>query len=184
MATIKSGVAASRKNLRVKLALERVLQRSLDTPFVTPAMQTGTDRQPLARVAYEQHTGALVSECGFIRSTVHPWAGCSIDGHCDAFTRLVEFKCRQPAAHWDFLRTGTIPGDALAQIRHELWIIPQAEAVDYVCWSPDFPERLQLRIVTVTRAEADIPSYQTAALAFLAEVELDYQAILTLAGAL
>ena len=95
-------------------------------------------------------------------------------------TRLVSIKCRQPAAHLEFLKSGVIPPDAMAQIRHELWVTG-ADCCDYYCWNPDFPAGLQSRLVTVTRDEADIPGYESAAMKFLAEVEIEYQAIKTMA---
>jgi len=181
LATVKSGEAAARRNLRLKLVLERILGRSMESGFVSDAMAVGTAREPLARVAYEAETGNLVEQCGFLRSTLWPFVGASIDGQIDGFTRLLSIKCRQPAAHLDFLRSGVIPPDAMAQIRHELWVVPQAEAMDYYCWNPDFPAGLQSRLVTVTREQADIPGYESAAMKFLAEVEIEYQAITTMA---
>ena len=181
LARTKTGPAASRRNLCVKLALERLIGRSLDAPFVSQAMATGTEREPLARAAYEAVIGDLVTECGVLTKPSIPWVGASLDGYVGDFERLISIKCRQPAAHWDFLCTGTVPADALAQIRHELWLVPQAKGTDYVCWNPDFPPTLQLRIVTMHRADADIPGYAEAAAAFLAEVEIEYQALRTMA---
>ena len=86
------------------------------------------------------------------------------------FQKLMSIKCRQPSAHLDFLKSGAVPADSLAQMRHELWIAGALEH-DYFSWNPDFPEALQSRIVTVTASEADIPGYEREALAFCAEVD-------------
>ena len=80
LATVKSGEAAARRNLRLKLVLERILGRSMESGFVSDAMAVGTAREPLARAAYEAETGNLVEQCGFIKSTLRPWVGASIDG--------------------------------------------------------------------------------------------------------
>lgn len=175
VATIKSGEAAGRRNLRLKLVLERLTQRSQDSEFISPAMQAGIDREPLAFAAYEAMTGDVVTRVGFLAHTAH-MAGCSPDGYLGDFGKVLSIKCRQPAAHYDFLRTATIQAAALAQIRHELWMTG-ADAADYFSWNPDFPDALQARIVTVRRADASIPEYEDRALAFLAEVEREIEAV-------
>ena len=178
LAKTKTGEAAGRRNLRLRLVLERLTGRSHERDYVTPAMQDGIDREDAAIAAYEALTGAVVRRTGFLVHPVH-MAGCSLDGHLGDFTALVSIKCRQPAAHLACLQAGTIPAEALAQIRHELWITG-AETADYFSWSPDFPEPLQARLVTVTRPEADVTGYERAALAFLTEVDAEYQSVLTM----
>lgn len=177
LATIKSGEAAARRNLRLRLVLERVTGKPQESDFVSPAMQAGIDREAAAFAAYEALTGDMAIRTGFLAHTTL-MAGCSLDGHIGNFTKLLSIKCRQPAAHYDFIKTGKVPGDALAQIRHELWITDALEH-DYFSWNPDFPEALQSRVVTVKRDEADIPSYAEAALKFLAEVDTEVNAMNT-----
>lgn len=170
LATLKNGgEAAGRRNLRLRLVLERLTSKSQDSDFVSQAMQTGIDREADAFFAYEVLTGTVVQRTGFLAHT-SMMCGASLDGHLGDFDKLLSIKCRQPAAHYDFLRTGRIPADALAQITHELWLTG-AQQHDYFSWNPDFPPALQSRIVTVTRAVVDIDAYERAARAFLAEVE-------------
>lgn len=181
LATIKSGESAARRNLRLRLVLEILTKRSQDNDYVSAAMQAGIEREADAIAAYEALTGELVRTTGFLRHTTYR-AGCSLDGHIGDFAKLVSVKCRQPAAHLEHIRTGKIPADAFAQMRHELWIVSSAESHDYFSWNPDFPPELQARVVTVTREQADIPDYETKALAFLAEVDREVEAIATLAN--
>lgn len=176
LAKIKSGEAAGRRNLRIRLALERLTGRVHESGFLSPAMQTGIDREDAAIEAYVALTGNPVVRTGFLRHDEY-MAGCSLDGHVGAFERLVSVKCRQPAAHLEFLRTQKIPSDAMAQIRHELWMVPSAEFHDYFSWNPDFPEGLQAVCVTVERAEAQIEEYHEEAMEFLAEVEREVEEI-------
>lgn len=179
VAKLKSGgEPAGRRNLRLRLVLERLTGKPQESDYVSPAMQAGIDREADAFAAYEALTGEMVQRSGFLAHTEH-LAGCSLDGHIDDFAKLLSIKCRQPAAHLDFLRSGHVPADALAQIRHELWITG-ADEHDYFSWNPDFPEALQASLITITRAEADIPGYEREALAFLAEVERDLQALATM----
>lgn len=179
LAKTKSGWSTSRRNLCLRLVLERLTGKSQDTGYLSPAMQAGLDREPLAYAAYEALTGRVAERSGFLAHT-ELMAGCSLDGHVGDFDTLVSIKCRQPAAHLDFLKSGIIPADALAQIRHELWITG-AQEHDYFSWNPDFPESLQARVVTVRARDVDIPGYEAAALAFLAEVDAEVAAVGTMA---
>lgn len=185
LATIKSGEAAGRRNLRIRLILERLTGRPQENDYVSPAMLAGIEREASAFAAYEALTGDLAQTSGFLQH-VDLMAGCSLDGHLGDFSKLLSIKCRQPAAHFDFIKSGRIPGDALAQMRHELWITG-ADEHDYFSWNPDFPPALQSRIVTLTRAESDLDEYEGKALAFLAEVDREVAAVSTttdLAGTL
>ena len=179
LAKTKTGEAAGRRNLRLRLVLERLTQRPQDTGYVSPAMQAGIDRESDAFAAYEALTGDIAQRSGFLAHD-SLMAGCSLDGHLGDFDKLVSIKCRQPAAHLDFLRHGTIPADAMAQIRHELWIT-DAQAHDYFSWNPDFPEGMQSRIVTIARDTASIADYEREALLFLAEVEREIDVLRTMA---
>ena len=177
----KTGYSTSRRNLCLRLVLERMTGKPQDSTFISAAMQAGIDREPLAFAAYEALTGDVAQRTGFLAHTTL-MAGCSLDGHMGDFTKLMSIKCRQPAAHLDFLKSGAIPADAMAQIRHELWLTAALEH-DYFSWNPDFPPSLQSRVVTVTRANADIPGYEAEALKFLAEVQTECEAVATLANA-
>lgn len=174
LSTIKTGEAAGRRNLRLRLVLERLTGRPQESDYVSPAMQAGIDREASAFAAFEALTGEVVWRTGFLAHTEH-MAGASLDGHMGDFECLLSIKCRQPAAHFDFLRHGKIPGDALAQMRHELWLTGAAEH-HYFSWNPDFQPSKQARVVVVTRAAMDIPEYEKKALAFLAEVESEVEA--------
>lgn len=180
LSKIKSGEAAGRRNLRVRLVLERVTGVSQESDYVSPAMQAGIDREADAFRAYEALTGNMTQFVGFVahRSLM---VGCSPDGHIEDFGKLMSIKCRQPPAHLEFLRSGKIPGDAMSQIRHELWITGALEH-DYFSWNPSFPDALQSRVITIHRRDAEIDEYEREALAFLAEVDREVEAIRTMAS--
>jgi hypothetical protein len=177
LAKVKSGESAGRRNLRVKLVLERLTGKPQESGFVSPAMQAGIDREADAFAAYEALTGEVAERTGFL-AHVDYMAGCSLDGHLGDFDKLLSIKCRQPPAHFEFLKTGKIPGDAFAQIRHELWITG-ARSHDYFSWNPDFPAEMQSRIVTFERSVAGIDEYEQLALAFLREVDTEIAALRT-----
>lgn len=177
-AKTKSGWAASRRNLIMRLVLERITGKPQGSDFVSPAMQAGIDREPLAIAAYEAATGEMVQRCGFVAHRVL-MAGCSPDGYLGDFETLLSIKCRQAAAHFEFVKDGTIPASAMTQMQHECWITGASRAV-YCSFNPDFPERLRLVHTVVTFDADQMADYEAAALSFLAEVDREYDAMQTL----
>lgn len=173
LAAIKSGEAADRRNLRVKLVLERVTGKMQENGFTTQAMQNGIDREPLARRAYQALVGELVENTGFVQSTEH-MAGCSLDGcvfdRSGRIVKILELKSPEPAAHLSYLRTGVMGASYEAQVIHSLWITG-AQSCDWMSYQPEFPEHLQAKLITIPRVEAVINDYAQKALAFLAEVD-------------
>jgi len=180
LATIKNGEAAPRRNLRVQLVLERLTGRSQENGYQSHAMQQGIEREVDAFAVYEGLTGTLLTSSGFLEHDTL-MAGCSLDGHVGDFEGLVEIKCPQAATHLDYLKTGTIPGDYYKQITHALWITG-AQWCDWLSFNPDFPEPLQVKLVRVVRSEAAIAAYETAATAFLAEVDQELETVQQLAA--
>jgi hypothetical protein len=168
LATVKSGEAAARRNLRVRLALERVTQRSGERGFISGPMQDGIDREDAARAHYEALTGNLIQSTGFIEHDTL-MAGCSLDGHFGDFEGIVEIKCPTPAVHLEYLETGLVPTDYQRQVTHNLWITG-AQWCDWLSFHPDFPEELQVKLVRVTRDEGAIGEYERRARQFLQEV--------------
>lgn len=160
---------ADRDNLKWQLVLERATGRSQERPFTSAAIQDGIDREPLAVGAYEVETGAVVRSCGFLRHDAL-MAGASLDGYLGDFETLVSIKCRQPKAHAEHVISGKVPADALAQMRHELWLTG-AETHHYVSFNPDFPEAQRLRVKVFTAAELNVATYEAELLAFLADVD-------------
>ena len=180
LATIRSGEAAARRDLRVQLVCERLTQTVQEDGFLNAAMQWGIETEPAARAAYEALTGHVATCSGFLGSTVH-LAGCSLDGHVGDFEGICEFKCPKSATHLRYLRGGIVPSDYLPQIRHNLWI-SQADWCDFMSFDPRFPPDLQTFLVRVQAADVDLDGYARAALAFLAEVQSDVDTVQHMPG--
>jgi len=177
----KDEESVGRRNLRVRLALERIAGRPLeDDGYVSKAMQDGTTREPDALSAYEALTGSLVQSSGFL-AHADLMAGTSLDGHIGDYEGIVEIKCPTPAVHLEYLRSDTIPTSYLRQVTHALWITGAAWC-DWLSYQPDFPEPLRLRIVRLTRESIDLARYNEQARAFLAEVDREVEAIRTMAN--
>jgi len=178
LATIKSGEAAARRDLRMQLVCERLTGQPQDDVFVNAAMQRGIDCEPLAFAAYESLTGQVVHRSGFLSLSDYQM-GCSLDGHVDDFVGILECKCPKSATHLQYLKDGTVPKAHLPQITHNLYVTG-AEYCDFFSWDDRFPTPLQTFLVRVNRADVDLKDYETKALAFLLEVQRDYDAIRTM----
>lgn len=178
LATTKSGWSTSRQNLRIQLVLERLTCESQERTVQTQAMQDGIDREPDALRLYESLTGHNLRHSGFLRHD-ELYAGASLDAHVGDFEGLVEAKCPLPATHWEYLRTGVIPAGYRWQCVHALWLTG-AEWCDWVTYHPKFPEKLRLKVVRIPRDDKAIADYDAKVRAFLAEVEAEYQAVMTM----
>lgn len=174
------GEAAGRRNLRVRLMLERITGVSQDNGFQSADMIHGVETEAEALAAYEARTGSLISRVGFLQHTTL-MAGCSPDAHLDEFTGLVSVKCPKQATHLETLKTKTVPTEYLRQIQHELWITG-AQWCDFLSFDPRWPAHLQVFLTRVTRNSLDMKAYEQAALAFLKEVDVEVEAVKGLAA--
>lgn len=173
LATIKSGEAAERRNYRIKLALERITGKQEDV-FQNDAMKQGTEREPLARIAYEGLTGNLVEEVGlFLHDSLE--CGASPDGIID-LVRGLEIKCPTPGKHVEYLRQKAEPPEYTAQIQGCMWITERTEW-DFVSFCPEFPENAQLIVRTIKRDDAYIERLSAAVEIFMREVTTEVDAI-------
>jgi predicted phage-related endonuclease len=181
LATIKSGEAAARRDLRAQLVVERLTGLPQDDTFVSQAMQRGIDREGDARAAFEAATGMLVQPVGFL---AHPelMAGCSPDGIIGPNVGVLEIKCPKSATHLGILRSRTVPKDYLAQLTHALWITG-AEWASFVSWDGRFPPPLQLFTMRISRASLDVDAYELAARLFLSEVDREFNEVVGMVAA-
>ena len=164
---------AAYRNYRVRLALERLTGKQEDV-FQSDAMKQGTEREPLARIAYEALTGNLVEEVGFcLHDTLD--CGASPDGLIDAVKGL-EIKCPTPGKHCEYLRAKAEPPEYTAQIQGCMWITERTEW-DFVSFCPEFPENAQLIVRTIKRDDAYIEKLAAAVASFMEEVAAEVDAI-------
>ncbi len=177
--TKKGTELAKRRNYRVDVLIERLTGRPTEH-YVSDAMQAGIDNEPLARMAYEAATGAMVEQVGFLHHPTIKWVGGSPDGLVGT-DGGVEFKCPQPAEHIRILLTNDIT-DYHPQIHGLMWIKGR-QWWDFVSYCPQMPDGLQLYIVRINRDDDFIAELAGNVLRFLAEVEEQHQALLKLKSA-
>lgn len=176
MRNVKNGdPAASRRNLRVKLALERITGRSLESEFQSQDMINGIEREPQALALYEARSGEIVERVGFL-SCEGIMAGCSLDAFVAGNTGIVEAKSPKAATHLEYLRTRTVPTDYYWQCIHNLWV-SRARWCDFISYCPDFPEDLQYLCVRLEPTMQELVAYEKAAMEFLAEVAVEVNEI-------
>lgn len=169
LAKIKSGEAASRRNLRIKLATERLTGLPVET-YKNAAMEYGNETEGMARLAYEAATGNLVEEVGFIKHPTIEWCGGSADGLIGDDGGF-EAKCPfVSTVHVETLMNGGIPSEHVAQCQGLMWILNR-QWWDFVSYDPRMPKHLQLYVHRVNRDEAFIKELEAEVRAFLASAE-------------
>ena len=178
LATIKSGEAAARRDLRTQLVVERLTGTPQEDGFINAAMQWGIDKEAEAFAAYEAQSGNLVRRTGFLTHTEH-LVGCSLDGDVDDFTGIVEIKCPKSSTHYGYLKAKELPANHRPQIIHNLWV-SGAKWCDFVSYDPRYPEHLRLFVVRVPSVEIEIAAYEKCALRFLDEVDAECAALTAL----
>lgn len=178
-ATTKSGYSTSRRNLRLRLVLERLTGKSQESGYTNAAMERGVLLEPEARAAYEAESGLLVDEVGFI---IHDelLTGASPDGLIGE-DGGIEIKCPGAAAHLDYLK-GQVPQDYILQIAHSLWLTGRAWW-EFASWNPDFPEPLRLKVQRLYAKDLDLKAHELNVRLFLDEVSKELAEVQALMGA-
>ena len=128
--------------------------------FQNAAMRFGTEQEPLARQAYEEATGNLVEEVGFIVDE-EGHVGLSPDGLISD-DGVLEIKCMVSS---DTLFTAVADGDIseyIDQCNGYLWLLGR-QWVDLVLWAPDLNH---MTIRRITRDESAIEALEADLMAF------------------
>ena len=167
MARTKTGYSASRENYMAQLICERMTGQKQES-FTNAAMEWGTETEPLARAAYEAHTGVLVDEVGLIDHPFIPMSAASPDGLVND-DGMIEIKCPNTANHFDTLLRGEAPAKYIPQMQwqmacaNRLW-------VDFVSFDPRAPEGLQIFVKRIERDDKFILEMEAEVNKFLDEM--------------
>lgn len=177
----KGGEPTGRRDLRIKLALERLNGRAQLDDYTNAAMQWGIEQEPAAFAAYQALTGDFAERTGFLAHT-ELLAGCSLDGHIGDFDGILEIKCPFKAAvHFENLRDGVVPSEYMPQVIHNLFI-SGAQWCDFLSFDPRFDSERQAMLVRVPRASVDLVAYELALRTFLGEVDRELDAVKQVRG--
>lgn len=164
----KTGYSTSRENYCVELALERITGARQEF-YTNDAMKWGTETEPLARAAYEAHTGAIVDEVAMIDHPTIAMAGASPDGCIDA-DGLIEIKCPNSATHMKTLLSKKPDNKYVIQMTWQMACTGR-KWCEFVSFDPRFPEHLRLFVTRIHRDEDAIKAMESEVSAFLKEVD-------------
>lgn len=167
IAKTKTGYSTSRENYRIELALERLTGQRQES-YTNGAMQWGTDTEPLARAAYEAHTGHIVEEVPMIAHPTIALSGASPDGLVNRDGQI-EVKCPNSATHAKTLLSKKPDGKYITQMQWQMACTGR-DWCDFVSFDPRFPEHLQLCVIRVERDAAMIADLEKEVASFLDEV--------------
>lgn len=167
--TAKGEPGAGRKNLIVKLAIERITGAPVET-YQNAAMRRGTELEPIALAAYEAKTGVLVETVGVCFNSKYPHVVMSSDGLIDN-DGMIEIKAPESQhKHLAALASGSHAQEYKWQIQFQLWCA-EREYNDAVSYDPRFPKHLQLAIVRVYRDDLAIKQLESECLKVEAEIQ-------------
>jgi putative phage-type endonuclease len=158
---------ATRRNYAIQLVTERLTNLQTES-FTNAAMQWGTEQEPIARAAYEAHTGVFVEQTGFHKHPTIKWLGASPDGF--AGSGLIEIKCPNSNTHVDYLISKEVPAKYKPQMLTQL-IVTGRTWCDFVSFDPRLPDHLQLFIVRYEPTQEDLKTIEIQLVTFLAEVD-------------
>jgi putative phage-type endonuclease len=121
------------------------------------AMQRGKRLEPMARLAYVQHTGIEVSPV-CVQSREHPWMRASLDGLSADGRHVLEIKCPGEKDH-SLAASGSVPEKYYPQLQHILAVTGLAE-IHY--WSFRFDHTVLLKVARDESFIADLVEKEAA----------------------
>jgi predicted phage-related endonuclease len=130
----------------------------------------GTKMEPFARLAYEQKTGLIVQEAGFIRHPDIDHCGVSPDGLINEDGGS-EIKCPINASiHLSTLMNNEMPEEHIPQVQGSMMVTGR-DWWDFVSYNPSFPEPMKLYIKRIRRNDMYIRLLEEETMLFLSDVE-------------
>jgi putative phage-type endonuclease len=168
IAKTKSGYSTSRANYMAELVCERLTGKQGDF-YQNAAMVWGTETEPMARSAYEAHSGNLVTETGLVLHPSIADAGASPDGLIDE-DGLVEIKCPNTSTHIDTLLDEKTPSKYVTQIMWQMACTGRTWC-DFVSFDPRMPEHMQLFVKHIERDDDMIIELEREVEKFLSELD-------------
>jgi hypothetical protein len=133
----------------------------VENSFVSPAMELGIIREPIARQLYEETSNNKVSEVGFVTSDKFDYVGCSPDGLIKEDGKYIgglEIKCPGIKSHVKYLRQQQIPNEYKYQVYNYFLCADTIQWLDFVSYCPEFKNK-PLFIHRITRQEIEQELY-------------------------
>ena len=174
MKRLKNGDdSAERRNLKIEMLAERMTDQIVPK-YTNEAMLWGIETEPEAKDVYEEVTGRLITDVGFMDHPVIPFLGASPDGFVD--DGLIEIKCPTTSTHLTWAIDGEVPEEHKPQMIVQC-LVTGREWCDFVSYDPRVPESYQLFVRRFTPTSDERSEIEAEATKFLAEVEEMFELI-------
>lgn len=164
----KKGESVARQRYKQELAKQRLTGEKTEIP-TNHHMERGIALEPIARQGYEAKTKTLVTEVGFYDHPTIAMSGASPDGVVGK-DGLIEIKCPTEGNHLNTIVSKNYPIKYFPQIQWQLACTNRLWC-DFVSFSLDVPEDLQIYIKRIPRDDAFIAEAEAAVIQFLNEVD-------------
>lgn len=167
-ALAKKGTA-TRENYLWQLVAERLTGQIQESFAPNAAMIRGTEQEPIARAAYEAHSGHFVDQIGFVKHPTIEWFGASPDGLVGD-DGLVEIKNPNSATHLAYRKAGQPPAKYRYQMMAQIACTGR-KWCDFVSFDSRLPESKQLFVVRFEPDQKDVDAMLEQVQEFLEEVK-------------
>jgi len=144
---------AAFQNYLWELVAERETAQPTES-YVNADMERGTALEPIARAAYEAHTGTFVETTGFWLHPEIPYFGASPDGLVGT-EGLIEIKCPRTANHLRYRAEGKAPTKYKRQMMCQLACTGR-KWVDFVSYDDRVREARRLFVVRFEPKQEEI----------------------------
>ena len=174
MKRLKNGDdSAERRNLKIEMLAERMTDQIVPK-YTNEAMLWGMETEPEAKDVYEEVTGRLITDVGFMDHPAIPFFGASPDGFVD--DGLIEIKCPTTSTHLTWVIDGEVPEEHKPQMIVQC-LVTGRQWCDFVSYDPRVPESYQLFVRRFTPTLDERSEIEAEAVKFLAEVEEMFELI-------
>jgi hypothetical protein len=129
--------------------------------------------EPVARAAYEAHTGTFITQTGFWLHSEIPFFGASPDGLVGD-DGLIEIKCPKTPNHLRYRNEGKVPAKYKRQMICQI-LCTGRKWVDFVSFDNRVRDSKQLFIVRFEPTQKEIDEILKSVQSFLADVEKGMQ---------
>jgi len=165
---LKSGKESSeRESLRYEVVAERITNTFADK-YMTADMQWGLDQECAAKEAFENITGLMVKDVGFVDHPSIFHCGVSPDGYVSDGC-LIEVKCPKTKTHMKYVANQVIPPEYKPQML--LQSACTGKDVWFVSYDPRMGEGKDLFIKKYVPTPEELAEVEAAAEKFLAECD-------------
>jgi len=165
---LKSGKESSeRESLRYEVVAERITNTFADK-YMTADMQWGLDQECAAKEAFENITGLMVKDVGFVDHPSIFHCGVSPDGYVSDGC-LIEVKCPKTKTHMKYVANQVIPPEYKPQML--LQSACTGKDVWFVSYDPRMGEGKDLFIKKYVPTPEELAEVEAAAEKFLSECD-------------